>query len=351
MQRSKIWSGGNCSEHRNAFFGKVHTATRTKLCLSGLGVLVFQALLATPSLGQAAASPASISSSASSPLDRAIDLAAKGRCEEALPSLKKLTSSVKVKELKYRALMATIRCSMKQRDDRTTADTLFDMRIEFPQDPEVLYMTSQFFLGIAEGASQELTSVAPNSYQTRELQAESLESQEKWTEAAAIYRKILEENPKLRGVHYRLGRAALSQPESPTSTVDAKKEFEQELAIDPVNAAAEFWLGEIARLDGQWDEAISHFGAAAKFDSLFADAFLSLGTTLNSAGRFPDAIPPLEQYVKMAPGNLAGHYQLSVAYARAGRKEDSVREMTLHQQLFEKQQAADKARATGAAPH
>jgi tetratricopeptide (TPR) repeat protein len=284
-------------------------------------------------------------------LDRAIDLAAKGRCEEALPSLKKLTSGVKAKELKYRALMATVRCSMKQLDDRTTADTLFDMRLEFPEDPEVLYMTSQFFLGIAEGASQELTSVAPNSYQTRELQAETFESQEKWAEAAAIYRKILEENPKLRGIHYRLGRAALSQPESPTSATDAKKEFEQELEIDPVNAAAEFWLGEIARLDGQWEEAITHFAAAAKIDSHFTDAFLSLGTTLNSAGRFADAVPQLEHYVGMAPGNLAGHYQLSIAYARMGRKKDSVREMTLHQQLFEKQQATDKARATAAAPH
>lgn len=316
-------------------------------------ILLCQARWAAPAFGQAAPNsfPADPSRPVTTPIDRAIDSAAKGRCEEALPLLKKFTAGVKVKELKYRALMATVRCAMKQRDDRTTAETLFDMRLEFPEDPEVLYMTSQFFLGIAEGASQELTVVAPNSYQTRELEAESLESQEKWAEAAAIYRKILEENPKLRGIHYRLGRAALSQPESPSSAADAKKEFEEELAIDPVNAAAEFWLGEIARLDGQWDEAISHFADAAKIDPHFADAFLSLGTTLNSAGRFSEAIPQLENYVKTVPDNLAGHYQLSIAYARMGRKEDSVREMALHQQLFEKHQAADKARATSAPPH
>lgn len=311
------------------------------------------ASLSTPAFAQSpAGSPhTDPSSPAGSAVERAIDFASKGHCQESLPLLKKSTAGLKDKQVKYRALMAIVRCSMKQRDDRATVNTLLDMRREFPEDPEVLYMTSQFFLGIAEGASQELTVVAPNSYQTRELQAESFESQEKWAEATAIYRKILEENPKLRGIHYRLGRAALSQPESPTSAVDAKKEFEEELVIDPVNAAAEFWLGEIARLDGQWEEAIAHFGAAAKIDSYFADAFLSLGTTLNSAGRFSEAVPQLEHYVKMAPDNLAGHYQLSVAYARTGRKEDSVRETTLHQQLFEKQQAADKARATAAAPH
>lgn len=264
--------------------------------------------------------------------------------------MKKFTAGVTVKKLKYRALIATVRCAMKQRDDRTMANTLFDLKRDFPEDPEVLYMTSQVFLEIAERASQELTVVAPNSYQTRELQAETLESQDKWAEAAAIYRKILEENPKLRGIHYRLGRAALSQPESSKSAADAKKEFEQELAIDPVNAAAEFWLGEIARLDGQWDDAISHFAAAAKIDSNFADAVLSLGTALNSAGRFSESIPQLERYVKMAPENLAGHYQLSIAYARVGRKEDFARETALHQQLFEKQQAAANAR-TIVEPH
>jgi len=244
--------------------------------------------------------------------------------------------------------MATVRCSMKQRDDRATADTLLDMRRDFPEDPEVLYMTSQFFLGIAEGASQELTQVAPNSYQTRELQAETLESQEKWEEAAAIYRKILEENPKLRGIHYRLGRAALAQPESPTSAQNAKKEFEQELAIDPVNAGAEFWLGEIARIDGQWDDAIAHFAAAAKIDPHFNDAFLSLGTALNSAGRHSEAIPQLEHYVKISPEDPSGHYQLSIAYSRAGRKEDALRETTLHRQLLEKKRAAANARTNAA---
>jgi len=332
---------------------EVNTAIPVKLFPSGSLALISLAFLTASAFAQAppSPSPASSSSSVASPVGRGIDLAAKGRCEEALALLKKFTAGLTVKELKYRALMATIRCAMKLRDDRTTADTLFDMKREFPEDPEVLYMTSQFFLGIAEGASQELTVVAPNSYQTRELQAETFESQEKWAEAAAIYRKILEENPKLRGIHYRLGRAALSQPESPTSAQDAKKEFEQELAIDPVNAAAEFWLGEIARLDGKWEDAIAHFGAAAKIDPHFADAFLSWGTALNSAGRFSEAIPQLEQYAKMAPENLAGHYQLSIAYARMGRKEDSDRETALHRQLLEKQRAAANARAGSATPN
>jgi len=343
------WRGLKC---RGIYILKDVVRSRIKNTVSGNLSVICLALCAVPAFAQAPTSPSSVGSQdrseQASPVDRGIELAAKGRCEEALPLLQKSRAGIKDQQLKYRALMATVRCSMKQRDDRATADTLLDMRRDFPEDPEVLYMTSQFFLGIAEGASQELTQVAPNSYQTRELQAETLESQEKWEEAAAIYRKILEENPKLRGIHYRLGRAALAQPESPTSAQNAKKEFEQELAIDPVNAGAEFWLGEIARIDGQWDDAIAHFAAAAKIDPHFNDAFLSLGTALNSAGRHSDAIPQLEHYVKISPEDPSGHYQLSIAYSRAGRKEDALRETTLHRQLLEKKRAAANARTNAA---
>ena len=328
---------------------RIKTEIPAKLSISGCVALVSFALLSASSFGQSLASPSATSHSKydehAGPVERGIDLAAKGRCDEALPLLKKSTAHVTDKQLKYRALMATVRCALNRKEEQTAADALFDLKRDYPEDPEVLYMTSQFFLGIAEVASQELATVAPTSYQTRELQAETLESQGKWAEAAEIYRKIVEEHPTLRGIHYRLGRAALSQPESPTANEDARKEFEQELAIDPVNAGAEYLLGEIAQREGQWENAIPHFAAAAKLDSNFGDALLSLGTTLNSARRFAEAIPPLEKYVKMTPQAIAGHYQLYLAYARTGRKEDSEREMKLHQQLVEKSRAEANARS------
>jgi hypothetical protein len=38
----------------------------------------------------------------------------------------------------------------------------------------------------------------------------------------------------------------------------------------------------------------------------------------------------------MVAADAAGHYQLSMAYARTGRKEDAVREMAIQQQISEK---------------
>ena len=90
-----------------------------RLSLSGAQILVCIALLAVWVLAQAPVS--SPSAGPSSLVDRGIDLAAKGRCEEALPLLKELAASESDKEIKYRAQMATARCALKRKDGQATA--------------------------------------------------------------------------------------------------------------------------------------------------------------------------------------------------------------------------------------
>jgi tetratricopeptide (TPR) repeat protein len=273
---------------------------------------------------------------ATSSIEHAIDLTAKGQCPEALPILKGSISRLTDKQLEYRAAMATARCAMSLDQAQTAVNALWILKRDFPKDPEVLYIMTHYFSQLATRAAQEMAAVAPTSYQAHELEAESLESQENWDAAGNEYRKILEQNPKLPGIHYRLGRVALSKTESAANTEEARKEFEAELKIDSSNAAATFWLGEIARRTGEWSQAISHFANAARLDSGFAEAFLALGMSLNSAERFSEAVDPLQRYVKMLPTDAAGHYQLSMAYARTGRKEDAVREMAIQRQISEK---------------
>jgi tetratricopeptide (TPR) repeat protein len=183
-------------------------------------------------------------------------------------------------------------------------------------------------------ASQSLAEAAPDSAQAQQLEAEAFESQGQLDKAVTQYRTILEKNPRRHGIHYRIGRLFLTK--TPADTENARKEFEDELKVDPNSAAAEFLLGEIARQAGQWDDAIKRFGRAAKLDEGFVEAYLALGISLNAAGKFGDAVSPLESYVKMQPDDPAGHYQLATAYARTGRKQDAQREMTLQQETAAK---------------
>jgi tetratricopeptide (TPR) repeat protein len=302
---------------------------RGLFCLSG-GAL----FAAMPVSAQSNEKPAQQMSTAA--VEHSIELAAKGRCQEALPSLKKNVSHLTHMQLKYRAEMATARCAMSLDQPEVAIQAMWTLNREFPNDPEVLYILSHYYSETASRTSQQLVTVAADSYQAHQLRAEALESQGKWDDAAAEYNHILEQNPKLPVIHFRLGRIALSRPQSPANIVEAKKEFEAELQIDPANAASEFFLGEIARQAGQFDEAIPHFSIAAKLDSGFAEAYLALGISLNSAERFQDGIAPLETYVKLLPGDPAGHYQLSIAYSRTGRKQDAARELAAQQELARK---------------
>lgn len=232
--------------------------------------------------------------------------------------------------------MAAAKCAMSLNEAQTAVNALFLLKRDFPHDPEVLYITTHYLSELAMRASQELASTAPNSYQAQELQGESFESQGRWAEADAEYQKILEQNGNVPGIHFRLGRVALSKGVSEANTEEAKKEFEEELKADPSNAAAEFSLGEIARRAGQWDEAGKHFSAAKRIDPGFAEAYLALGMSLASAQKFAEAVAPLERYVKIVPDDPAGHYQLAIAYDRTGHKESAAKEMQLQREAAAK---------------
>jgi predicted Zn-dependent protease len=84
------------------------------------------------------------------------------------------------------------------------------------------------------------------------------------------------------------------------------------------------------------DEAIEHFSRATQFDVGLPQPYLGLGLALNTAGRYSEAIPPLKTYVEMEPSDPAGYYQLAIAYARTGNKQEADRLMALHRELEKK---------------
>ncbi len=284
--------------------------------------------------------------------ERAMALAEKGQCAEALPLLKNEAAQSADKDTRRRAGLAIIRCAMKLNQSQTAVAALAMLNRDFPNDPDVLYVTTHAYSDLATRASQKLATTAPNSYQARELFAESLEIQGKWNEAADQYRKILAQHPDLRGIHYRLGRIILSAPPTPTMRQDATQEFEAELKLDPNNAEAEYILGELARQSENWDDAVTHLSKATNLDPGFTMAYLGLGMSLNSAGKYADSIAPLEKFVKMQPNDPAGHYQLALACSRSGRKEEAEKQMALQRELVMKsrESQAQKEAQPGSSP-
>ena len=261
---------------------------------------------------------------------RSASLAESGHCAEAMPLLKKSVRQVSDKDLEKRVGLDGVHCAMTGKRPYDALDFLQVLLRDFPRDPEVLYIATHAYSDMALRSSQDLMREAPFSYQVHQLNAEALETQGKWEEAAAEYRKILDVNPMLPGIHARLGRVLLSgQQPTADAVAQAKKNFEDELSIDPNNAGAEYVLAELAKDDNDFSTAIRHYTRATKIDAGFAEAYFGLGSALVATKQFADAIAPLETYEKLAPDSPSGHFQLALAYNGVGRKEDANREAAL----------------------
>jgi tetratricopeptide (TPR) repeat protein len=269
-------------------------------------------------------------------VEHGLSLASQGRCAEAVPILRKAIRNVAISDQEKRVGLAGVRCAMTRNLPYEAVEFLQILSRDFPRDPEVLYQATHAYSDLSIRASQDLLRAAPESYQVHELNAESLEMQGKWDEAATEYRNILRVEPNIPGIHYRLGRVLLSKP-NPTSDLaqEAKRNFEGELKIDPQNAGAEYVLGELARQASEWTDAISHFTRATKLDAGFAEAYLGLGSCLISEKRFAEAVPALETAVKLQPENPLVHYDLATALSRSGHKEDADREFAIHRKMQE----------------
>jgi tetratricopeptide (TPR) repeat protein len=259
-----------------------------------------------------------------------------GHCKEALPLAKRAYAGAVDKDLKRRLGAGAVRCAMTLNQVNAAAEFVALLNRDFPQDPDILYLTVHTYSDLSLRASQSLLFAHPDAYQVHQLNAEALETQGKWDEAAEEYRVVLQKNPNLPGLHYRLGRVILSKAETPATRQEAKKEFEEELRIDPSNAGAEFVLAELARQADNLPEAVERFTRASKLDVMFADAYIGLGRSLLAMERAGEAVTALEQAAKLQPANPTIHYLLANAYRRAGRPADAARETQAHKETSEK---------------
>ncbi len=271
-------------------------------------------------------------------------LAESGKCREALPMVKAALAHAADPELKKRLGVDGVQCAMTLKDAEMAVDLVRSLRKQFPHDPEVLYITVQLFSDLSLRASQELASSARDSYQMHELNAEAMEAQDKAEDAIAEYREVLKKEPKVRGIHYRIGRLLLSGPNRDANKEEARREFEEELKMDPASAPSEYVLGELARQDQQTSVAAQHFERATKIDDGFTDAFIGLGRTLIEGGRVAEAVAPLQAATKLQPDNPAAHFYLGTAYQRSGRQEDASREFGLQKEADEKVKRARQER-------
>jgi tetratricopeptide (TPR) repeat protein len=290
-------------------------------------VFCFHSLYSVPS------SPAQSNPAGVSP-ENAITLAEQGRCRESIPSLKRAMSGQSGIEIKKKAGVLGVRCALSIDDRDSTVDFIRLLTKQFGRDPDVLFVLVHAYSDLSTRAAQDLGRTAPRSIAAHKLNAEALEMQGKWEPAQLEYEGLLQKDPSVVGIHFLLGRLLLSRPDAPPDAATrAKQEFLKELQLDPNNAPAQDILGELARRDEKWDEAISRFAQAAKLDGNFGEAYLGWGTSLVSVKKYEDAIRPLRNAARLMPGNPVVHNALGTALERSGHKEEAAKEFAIHRSI------------------
>jgi len=275
-------------------------------------------------------------------------LAESGHCQEALPDLEKDYPRA-AGPLKLALGLGGFRCSMSLGQADSALEFARSLNHDYPDNPDVLYLSAHFYSDLSDDVSQRLLAKAPNSYQAHQMSAEVLEMQGRTNDAIAEYRKVLAMNPRLPGIHFEIGHLLLEGQPTPPALAQAKNEFEEELKIDPRNPGAEGELGEMAWQARNWDDAITHFRAALRIDPGNEAALVGLGKSLLSAGRASEAVGPLEMAVRMAPDDPTAHYQLSFAYRHLNRSADAEKEMAAYRRAYDQIQQANQATRSGLA--
>lgn len=211
-----------------------------------------------------------------------------------------------------------------------------------PRNVDVLYTAARVYADLADRSRDALLLTAPESARTRQLMAEMLINRGDARAAIVQYRQALQIDPKLPGIHYELGEAILQDSRQPPALQAAEKEFRAALAENPRDARAEYRLGTISSLRGDYQTAIEHYSRALEFQPNDAYAHEALGVAWVKMGKPEQALEQLVAATRLDPLDSTAHYQLSALYRSLGREADARRELAAFEELDKAKKQIDQ---------
>ena len=181
----------------------------------------------------------------------ALARAAGGHCAEAIGELTARFSSSANPDLARLSGLALVQCLGASGNTDKAISFATQLEAKYPDDADVLYQAARLHMKAFNNVTHRMFEKNPASYRVNQLSAEIFETQNKFSEASAEYRKAIAKNPQAVNLHFRLGRSILLESHDPEALAQARKEFEAELSLNPSDAAAEFQIGQIFNADQQ----------------------------------------------------------------------------------------------------
>jgi tetratricopeptide (TPR) repeat protein len=184
-----------------------------------------------------------------------------------------------------------------------------------PRDVDALYYFGLVTSQLAAQRFDALVERAPDSARAKQLLAESLEAQDRRTEAEAAWEAALAANPKL--LDALLGLAKLKRIRLDCDGAIAL--YARAEAVAPTFEAA-YGLGSCYLRQQQLDAALPQFERAMARDPRDAVARVGFASTLLGLDRTSDAIVALERAIELEPAMSEAWYLLGRAQQASGNR-------------------------------
>ena len=268
-----------------------------------------------------------------------------GDAKGARPLLDDAYRHVQDPRLRRRVATDLVALAYRSADLNQAVDVLRDLEKTSPDDPATLYMAYRIYSGLAAQHLSRLAQAAPESAQMHEVLGQLSASQDDFREAIAQYRRALELDPSLPGIHFELGQMILANSTEEPAREEAESELKLALASDTSSAECEYLLGEIQWLRSKPEEALEYYQKALLLRPAYVDAQIAAAKALVRLGDPQSALKRLTDAVADDPRNEAAHYQLSQIYRKLGRTQDAERESETFRKLRESEvhfQALDR---------
>jgi tetratricopeptide (TPR) repeat protein len=255
------------------------------------------------------------------------DPSARGLLEKSFPKLKDKPMRLQV-GLELAALYD------QEGDPGATASVMRSLVDLDPDNVDVLFMAQRVYSELADDTLNKLAVLAPGSARMQQVIAEHLVNGGDLQQAIEHYKKALQIDPRLHGVHFELAEAILqSAPFEAGAQAEALKELEAALTIDGDTAKTECEFGSIALSQSQLDQAFAHYQRAYQLDPNEIQAQMGLAKVSRMQEKWQEAVKYLRMAVQSDPLNGTAHYQLGTAYRRLQMDDMAQKEMILSQEI------------------
>jgi tetratricopeptide (TPR) repeat protein len=219
-------------------------------------------------------------------------------------------------------------------DPGATASVMRSLVDLDPDNVDVLFMAQRVYSELADDTLNKLAVLAPGSARMQQVIAEHLVNGGDLQQAIEHYKKALQIDPRLHGVHFELAEAILqSAPFEAGAQAEAQKELELAVTVDGDTAKTECEFGGIALSQSQLDQAFAHYQRAYQLDPNEIQAQMGLAKVLRMQEKWQEAVKYLRMAVQSDPLNGTAHYQLGTAYRRLQMDDMAQKEMILSQEI------------------